>query len=660
MAHCLIAFTRGMKLGTKLGAYLRGVMKSLLSILLAFSFQALAQDYRQGSDLERYRQPIVTETKVGTLATDPYIQKMSGKITAELDQKFQTLLSGLNVSASDCSDPTATLKKVRALRVAGKLEACMSLARTCQARPEGQLALLEGAACAHHMVKTQEAYELMDMATEAKMSSSPYQDLAVYRFALLARNTQYEKEVPQILSRHTKWNAQEVKEIMAVLTLINNGHVDDMSETLVQQKMNSLAAKNSDWANEMAIAWLTHLVVNKYDRIGGLKYLETAFQNVYEVDRIYKYIFQAFYHTPGENFKFSKDSLEVYYKYSNEFSWYPVEQNVYTVGEVYNKVCGQTLAKGAAAAELKAIKASWLNGEKPEQILPKVEDLDSRVPGKADILTLKASLLGSLDREDEAFEIYWKAHQVCRYYHRGHWGLWGIKKNRFYKGLKDYSEIRQRVSEEVARSVFSPGIEKYVMNWSMLTPSQAEGVKHAIKLWGPFIDGLVAAGTQLYIKYDFEYHSEIPGYETDRDQRAWAPDNRSLDELRGRGGNPVVSDIGETMRSPHGDYNLGAHEIAHSWHLDYLPAVRRNDLQTCITKLYTAAGKRGKYADSYAASHENEYFAQSVGYYLIPIGAPARYGLTVEWMMKNDSDMFEFIKRIESSGGDISKVRCPI
>lgn len=637
-------------------------MKSLLSLFLAFSVQAVAQDYRQGMDLGRYSPPPRTEGKISSALEDPYYIKMSTKLAADLDQKYQSLLAVSGSADTTCQVSSETLKAVRAMRLRGELDRCMNVARNCRDKVggEAQLVLLEGAACGHQVLKFREAHELFDLATDSAHASSPYQDLAAYRFALFARNTQYEGEVPGILARYSKWNSQDLKEILAILVLINNGHVEGFTEAQVQQKIDSLSAKNSEWANEMTIAWLTHLIVNKDDSVGALHFLEKNFSNVYEVDRMYKYIFMTFYYSEGENFKFAKPSLEVYYKYAGPYSWFPVEQNIYVVSELFSKICPVSLTQGRAADELKSLKTSWLNGAKPEDILRQVQLLDVKAPLKADILTLKGSLLTSLRREDEAMDAYWKAHELCPYYHRGHWGLWGNKKDRLYRAMDDYSMIRQRVTREVSEGIFPASIEKYVMNWAMLTPEQVEGVKHAVRIWGPFMDGLVAANTRLYIKYDFEYHSEIPGYESDRDERAWPPDNRSLDELRGRGGNPVVSDIGETMRSPHGDYNLAAHEIAHSWHLDYLPSVGRTDLQNCITKLYKGCAQRGNFPDSYAASHENEYFAQSIGYYLIPVGAPARYGLTVEWMMKYDMDMYEFIQRIRASGGDISKVKCPL
>jgi hypothetical protein len=554
------------------------------------------------------------------------------------------------------------LHKARALRVQGDFEACVALAETCAMAmgDSAQLALLEGAACASSAIKTKEAYKLFDMATSPVFAASNYQDVAVYRFSLFARNTQYDLEVPQILSRYPGWSADELKEITAILVLINSGHAEGFSEASIQQKMQSLSAKNSEWANEMTIAWFTHLVLNKYDSIGGLKFLENTQAQVYEVDRLYKYIFRAIFSTEGENYKFVKSSLDVYYKYAGPYSWLPVEQNLYVQSQQYNQVCKNTLAQAGAADELIKIKKFWLSGGAPAEVLAKVEALDFATPGKADILTLKASVQTTLGQEDLAFANFWKAHQACNHYHRGHWGLHGLKRDRFYRSLDDYQGIRQRVAKELSETQFSSGISQYIMNWSMLTPSQADDIKHAIKIWAPFVDGLLAAGTHLYVKHDFEFHSEIPGYESDRDERVWPPDNRVADEIRGRGGNPVVTDLGETLRTPHGDYNLAAHEIAHSWHLDYLPSVGRQDLQNCITKMYEAAGGRELYADPYAASHENEYFAQAISYHLIPEGSPARYGLSGAWIKKNDPDMYEFIKRIEASKGDISKISCPI
>lgn len=641
-------------------------MKWILAWIFVGSVSAHAQDYLSGykTDLPMPRSESLVPSQKGaqTTALDPKYEKLAQVLAHQMDQKYQELLAGSTLNVSDCQNPQQALQKVRGVRNEGLFQSCIDLARSCQGQlmPEAQLVLLEGASCAHQVLKISEAYELLEAATVPAFASSPYQDLAVYRWALFARNTQYENQIEAILQRHVSWTEKDRQQVRAILELMNVGHADGYSEDSLRQVLFSWMAKNSEWANEITIAWMGHLVWNKYDEKGGLQFIETYFKNVFEVDRVYRYIFQAFYRLAGENFKLADKTLQVYYQHSSPYSWFPVEQNIYTVTEQYDRVCKSSLSQGKDYQELAALKNQWLSGKTPQDILPQVDILDGRLPNKADILTFRGSLLTSMGMADAAFEDYWQAHQLCNYYHRSHWGLHGYKRDKMYQALDDYKEIRDKVDKEVQEGVFPNSLEQYVMNWKALSPAEVVSVKYAIKLFAPFVDGLVEAGTHLYIKRDFEFHSEIPGYESDRDERAWAPDNRSLDELRGRGGNPVVSDIGETLRTPHGDYNLASHEIAHSWHLDYLPAAGRGDLQTCITKLYVASQKRGLFADPYAASHENEYFGQSVSYYLIPVGAPGRYGLTSEWVMKYDPDMFKLIQMIEGSKGDMSKISCPI
>lgn len=639
-------------------------MRLLLFIMLAISVKAYAQDYRQAFDLDR-PVPAGLSTRPYFLPSkgyDPLIEKMSQQLAQQMEQKYQELLGGLLLQPESCKAPEINLKKVRALRVSGDFSGCAALAKTCASETDrfSQLSLLEGATCSAQVFRTKEAYDLFDLATSPRFVSSDFQDIAVYRFALFARNTQYDHQVADILARHKAWTESELANIKAVIQMLNIGHAEGFSDQQIQQKIMALIGKHSEWANELVIGWFAHLVLNRYDSLAGLKFLDTTFQNVYEVDRIYKYIFRAIFSTHGRNYKLVKPSLDVYYKYATPYSWLPVEQNLYVQSEQYNQVCKTTLSQGSVARSLKQIKKSWLAGAQPQNILSEVSALEAAHPGKADILTLKASVLNTLGQDMQAFDHYWKAHQVCPHYHRGHWGISGVKREWFYRSLDDYNQIREKVKKEVAEMFIPASLSKYVMNWSMLTSHQADGIKHAIKIWMPYMDGLVAAGTNLYIKNDFEFHNEIPGYASDYDQRVPAPDNRVADEIRGRGGNPVVTDLGETLRTPHGDYNLAAHEIAHSWHLDFLPHAGRRDLKSCITRLYEAAGQRDKYADPYAASHENEYFAQAISYYLIPKGSPARFGLNAEWIENNDPDMFRFIKNIENANGDIKKVSCPI
>jgi hypothetical protein len=654
-----------MKLGTT-DPLFGGINMRLLSVfLLMFSVKAFAQDYQTAEKLDQFQH--IKGTYSATLKDnnpvfDPFIEKMSKQLATQLEEKYKVILADLSLPVKDCSLSDQTLRKVRAFQNSADLDACVKLAETCaQATDEAaQLVLLTGASCAYQKVDIKKSKEIFEVATAPVFENSKYQDIAVYKYALFAGNTQYDQQVPEILARYKKWNAQEVKDIRAVMDMVNNGHVDGYTDADILQKVQSLILKNADWANELTMAWASHLAVNRYDRVGALHFLENTFQNIFEVDKAYKYVFISLYHTPGENYKLSEPSLEVYYKHSGPYSWYPIEQNTHLVTDIFTNVCPKTLTHDQLTKDLEALKKVWLEGGDHAQVLQDVEALNKANPDKADIVTFYASVLSSMGQENLAFENYWKAHQLCNYYHRATWGLSSIKKDRLYRSFDDYAGIRARVKATVAQGIYPASISNYVMNWSMLNDAQKEGVKYAIRIWAPYSDGLVAAHTNLYIKSDFQYHSEIPGYEFDRDDRVWPPDNRSADEIRGRGGNPVVADLGELMRTPHGDYNLAAHEMAHSFHLNYLPFVQRGDLEQCITALYQDSQKRGVFADPYAASHENEYFAQSVGYYLIPDDAPRRFGLTGAWVKKYDPNMYEFVKRIDEAKGDISKVHCPI
>jgi hypothetical protein len=135
-------------------------------------------------------------------------------------------------------------------------------------------------------------------------------------------------------------------------------------------------------------------------------------------------------------------------------------------------------------------------------------------------------------------------------------------------------------------------------------------------------------------------------------------DNRLWDDVRGAGGQFVISDHDETFETVHGDYNLLGHEIAHQFHA-YLDRYQPG-LSDCIETLYGNAKQRKKFPDSYAATNSREYFAQGITYFLIPEDAPSRYGINVSWYPENDPDLYRLMQSIALSEGVFSRISCPL
>ena len=647
--------------------------KLLFFIFITLSFQqiSLAQTYNE-SFREHLRLPHVTEVNSSTYVNhllsrttlrsefDPYLYKRALGTASDIKQKYENLLASVNLPTVGCNTPEA-YRYVRGLRTAARFLECMDYASTCEVAPSDskQLLLAESAQCADKLNEFEAAYTLFSRATDNSMSQQKYIGVTTYRFAIFALNTQYTSEAISILMRNPNWGAGDANVMMSLIQYHEDGITNGYTTEFLDQKTLEFKKVDSEMASEMAMGWLNHLIWGQYDYLGAVKYLEQEFSLMNDPDRVFRLVELAFYGQDQINFQLTKYVLEAYYKYVNIYSRLPVEDNIYTVTEQYNQVCKTNLLQGAPFQKMQDLKVRWKSGEPIEIIINEAEQLDVAYPNKSDLLTLLGNLYETTQKDSQALNLYWKAHQLCNYNHRAHWGLGNVIKNARVKRYNDYQLNVQRMEKELSEAHFDTSVNSYIMNIKGVNADQLRGIKHSIRIWAAYLNSLVTAKTSLYIKQVYEYESEIPGYESDKDLRAEAPDNRLLDELRGRGGNPVITDLGETLRTIHGDYNLAAHEMAHSWHLDYAKVVRP-EVAKCITKLYLGALQRNLFAEPYSKSHENEYFAQGVGYYLVRKDAPARFGITVQWLIDNDPDLYNFIVSIDKSNGFIKKVGCPV
>ena len=162
-----------------------------------------------------------------------------------------------------------------------------------------------------------------------------------------------------------------------------------------------------------------------------------------------------------------------------------------------------------------------------------------------------------------------------------------------------------------------PGIEKYVVNWSELTPRHRKMVARSVDPWRNFIPVLVATGQTHYIKPLHEKLSEAPDMESLKDQRIGL-DSRLWDDVRGAGGYNTVTGVEDVERLLYSGYNTVVHELTHQVHgLFTEPEKRQIEEAYRVAKAREASGTK-IFMSRYQGSTVWEYFAEGVNAWVTP------------------------------------------
>lgn len=157
-----------------------------------------------------------------------------------------------------------------------------------------------------------------------------------------------------------------------------------------------------------------------------------------------------------------------------------------------------------------------------------------------------------------------------------------------------------------------PGIERYVLNWTELSPRHQKRVALSVAPWKAFVPVLVAGGASHFIKPLWMRLSETPGGRPLRDARI-AYDSRLWDDVRGMGGHDTVTGIEDVERSIFQRYNTVLHELTHQVH-----GVLTQEQNREIEALYRQAKERDAegelkgqaFLSRYAGGSVWEYFAE--------------------------------------------------
>lgn len=158
-----------------------------------------------------------------------------------------------------------------------------------------------------------------------------------------------------------------------------------------------------------------------------------------------------------------------------------------------------------------------------------------------------------------------------------------------------------------------PGIERYVLNWSSLSPRHQKRVALSVAPWKAFIPVLVEGGASHFIKPMWMRLSETPQAQALKDARI-DYDSRLWDDVRGMGGYLTVTGIEDVERTIFDTYNTVLHELTHQVH-----GVLTADQSREIEALYQQAKARDAKASDksnagflsrYAGGSVWEYFAE--------------------------------------------------
>jgi tetratricopeptide (TPR) repeat protein len=154
-----------------------------------------------------------------------------------------------------------------------------------------------------------------------------------------------------------------------------------------------------------------------------------------------------------------------------------------------------------------------------------------------------------------------------------------------------------------------PGIEKFVVNWSSLSPRHQKRVALSIAPWKQYVPVLIEGGSTYYIKPLHELLSESPGLETLRDTRI-DYDSRLWDDVRGAGGYNTVTGIEDVERTIFDRYNTVLHELSHQVH-GVMTADQSREIQEHYrrAKAHDDTTQNG-FMSRYAGGSVHEYFAE--------------------------------------------------
>ena len=216
---------------------------------------------------------------------------------------------------------------------------------------------------------------------------------------------------------------------------------------------------------------------------------------------------------------------------------------------------------------------------------------------------------------DTALAEFREALRRCPGYGRAHNGI--ARSLEMYRRLADVHADQYEREFQAAAWPEIPEIERFVLNYSTLSPRMQKRVALSVAPWKAYVPVLAEGGATLYIKHLHELLSACPGQQALRDRRI-DYDLRLWDDVRGCGGYHTVTGIEDVEGSLLGKYNTLLHELTHQVH-----GVLTADLTREIQELYRRARARmdagqEAFVSLYQASSVYEYLAEGANAWYSP------------------------------------------
>ncbi len=553
-----------------------------------------------------------------------------------------------------------------AMTIRGDYQGCYQYVNDC---PSKSLAfVIQGARCAAADYEYKKAYDLFKSAIPLGEAGSGLLSAYIIEFSSLALYSNYTNEVDDIINLNPAWNAEEKNRAKGLVEYLGAGlpsqvskqevfdFVDQqisMSEGFYSKFLRGIRISNylKDYQHQKAY---NYLVQDAIQLTNPLDWWRQGFNTLYAI-------------SDGLDYTSATNFYQAYLPFTNSrLNTLPVERNVFNYTKIVSEVCKDKMLQEPEKSDFKGQLDLWRQGKMGiDQLVTNIKNKSSHFLDRSDVMSTLGSLQSIQGQFDEARESYWKAHQLCAFNNRSHWGLVLLERRKKYLSFPEFAANEEFIASTLKKILFPVEIVQFIPNLSSFPENSQNRIRFASRIWAPFIKAMYTSGHKAYIKLPFERLSEVEGFANLKDARIGPPDmpnylfdNRLWDDVRGAGGDTVAADHDEVFQTVHGDYNLLGHEMAHQFH-SYIK-VAKPALNECINKLYDNAKSRGIFSDGYAKSTVAEYFAQGITYYLIPESFPARYGTNKSWSKKFDGDMYSLMVSIDEAGGDLNKIVCPV
>jgi hypothetical protein len=589
-------------------------------------------------------------------------QKDVANLSDVLKQQFQRALAPLKNPSPRCEDSDFS-DYIQALLTAGDLDTCAEKVRNCGDRVSSPKALRLAALCETTRFHSDSAQDFFLQIQNPRWQGHPERPESLFLAASYSLYKGFDQSLAGIL-RELSSSPQEERLWKGVLQRFYEMATTPLSKKEIEDFLADQIKKTQSSSFRGLLLSIQLRILMRDSRWNeALNLLFGRSQEFENPLNWYTVGYNTLFYGLDQDFRWARVFYDTYNSFSHPWLNFPVENNTLNYSEVYSQECSKNLVPLDEPSVFRETQKKLRSGEVSfEEALSTWERLRPRYEDKADFLTALGGLKSLKGQRHEAMALYWKAHTLCPYYNRAHWGLEIEKRFLQYESHADFQDLKKKLVRELANRTEPAAISNYIFNWRSMDPETKTRILFGSRIFLPYMEKLKNQNFHAYMKYGFDRLSESPELSELQDRRIggsdYPNDNRLWDDVRGVGGAMVVADISEVFNSVQGDYNLLGHEMAHQF--QYLLETLGLSSADCIPRQFEKATKSSLFPDSYSSQNKEEHFAQGVTYYLVPSDSPARFGLNQSWLTQNNPEQFSFIQAIDQAAGDMNKISCPL